>query len=195
VFYERNKKQKQFQPLTLRPPVLSGDHRDRSRRRRRTARPRVSIGIRGRRSPAVGSTAPKAKPSVQTRFVLEAMAETDRATQDRWSQVLESLEVLTGQVKDVQKVQLQLMTQVDPAAGVTERAAEERNELYVRMEETRREIAQMRLEQMGRDMEGTSEGPGNRDGGRHPEQLCSGRAARAGDATEESSRSDDRKTT
>jgi hypothetical protein len=100
--------------------------------------------------------------------------------------------VLTGQVNDVQKVQLQLMTQVDLAAGVIERAAEERNELYVRMEETRREIAQMRLEQMGRDLEGTPEGLGNRDGGRH---LDSGRAARAGDAAEESSRSDDRKKT
>jgi hypothetical protein len=121
-----------------------------------------------RRSLAVGTTTPKAKPSVQTRFVLEAMAESDRATQERWSQVLESLEVLTGQVKDVQKVQLQLMTQVDLAAGVTERAAEERNELYLRMEETRREIAQMRLEQMGRNLEGTPEGLGNRNGGRHP---------------------------
>ena len=44
-----------------------------------------------RRSPAVGNMAPKAKPSVQTRFVLEAMAEKDRATQDLWSQVLELL--------------------------------------------------------------------------------------------------------
>jgi hypothetical protein len=100
----------------------------------------------------VGNTAPQVKPSAQTRLVLEAMAEKDRTTQERLSQVLETLEVLTRQVKDMQKVQLQLMAQADLAACVAERAAEERNELYLRMEETGREIAQMRLEQMGRDL-------------------------------------------
>jgi hypothetical protein len=63
-----------------------------------------------RRSPVVGNTAPQVKSSAQTRLVLEAMAEKDRTTLERLSQVLETLEVLTGQVKDVQKVQLQLMT-------------------------------------------------------------------------------------
>jgi hypothetical protein len=58
------------------------------------------------------------------------MAEKDRTTQERLSQVLETLEVLTGQVRDVQKVQLQLMTLADLAASVAERAAEERNELF-----------------------------------------------------------------
>ena len=62
------------------------------------------------RSPVVGNMAPQVKPSAQTRLVLEAMAEKDRATHEKLSQVLETLEVLTGQVKDVQKVQLQLMT-------------------------------------------------------------------------------------
>jgi hypothetical protein len=69
-------------------------------------------------------------------MVLEAMAEKDQTTQERLSPVLETLEVLTGQVKDVQKVQLQHMAQADLAAGLAERTVEERNELYLRMEDT-----------------------------------------------------------
>jgi hypothetical protein len=53
-------------------------------------------------------------------------------------------------------------------AGVAERAAEERNKLFLRMEETGREIAHMHLEQMGRDLGNTSEDLENRAGGRPP---------------------------
>jgi hypothetical protein len=41
---------------------------------------------------------------VQTRFILEAMAESDRAVQERWNRMFESMEALTKEVKDMRKV-------------------------------------------------------------------------------------------
>jgi hypothetical protein len=45
-------------------------------------------------SDRLGATAPLAKPSVQTRFVLEDMAEKDRTKQENWKQVFDTLEGL-----------------------------------------------------------------------------------------------------
>jgi hypothetical protein len=76
------------------------------------------------RSSAATTTAPKAKSSVQTRFILEAMAKFNRAMQERWNRMFESMEALTGGVKDMKKVQNQLMTYAEIAAAVAEQAAE-----------------------------------------------------------------------
>jgi hypothetical protein len=120
------------------------------------------------------ATAPSARPSVQSRFVLEAMEEQQRTNQENWNHVFEALEDLTGRVKKVERAQHQLMTQSELAAAVAEQAAMERNELYAKVEETDKEMSQLRLEQMGRELGdasgGSEEELPNRNQNRFPQQ-------------------------
>lgn len=51
---------------------------------------------------------------------------------------------------------VQLMAQAKIDAAVAEHAAEERTELYLKLEETGHEMAQVRLEQIGRELENSS---------------------------------------
>jgi hypothetical protein len=50
------------------------------------------------------TTAPATKPSVQTRFVLEAMADRERVSQENWSHVIETLDGVSSRLKDVERV-------------------------------------------------------------------------------------------
>jgi hypothetical protein len=102
-------------------------------------------------------TALVAKPSVQTRFILEAMANHDRTSQDNWSRVMERLDDVCVRLKDVEKVQQQLVVRPDLAATVAEQAATDRVVLSQKLEETGRVVAQMRLEQMGKELGGSSD--------------------------------------
>jgi hypothetical protein len=86
-------------------------------------------------------TAPPAKPSVQTRFLLEAMDERDRLVQGNWDHMFESMEAMTGRLKEVERVQQQLLMQSELVAVVAEQAATERNDLYRKLEETGREVS------------------------------------------------------
>lgn len=43
-----------------------------------------------------GIMAPSARPSVQTRFVLEAMAETNRSDETRWDKMFAALDSISG---------------------------------------------------------------------------------------------------
>lgn len=99
------------------------------------------------------TTTPAARPSVQTRFVLEAMEEKDRTNQDNWSRVFSSLDTITSRLQAVEQSHQQLVTQVELAASVTEHAAMERTELFRKVEETRKIVAQMRLEELGKGLE------------------------------------------
>ena len=93
-----------------------------------------------------GATAPPAKPSVQTRFLLEAMDERDRLVQGNWDRMFESMEAMTGRLKEVERGQQQLLMHSKLVAVVVEQAATERNDLYRKLEETGREVSQLRLE-------------------------------------------------
>jgi hypothetical protein len=53
---------------------------------------------------------------------------------------------MTGRLKEVERVQQQLLMQSELAAVVAEQAATERNDLYRKLEETGREVSQLRLE-------------------------------------------------
>jgi hypothetical protein len=90
--------------------------------------------------------APPAKPSVQTRFLLEAMDERDRSVQGNWNHMFEYMEAMTGRLKEVERVQHQLLMQSELAVVVAEQDATERNNLYRKLEETSQEVSQLRLE-------------------------------------------------
>lgn len=102
--------------------------------------------------------APVTKPSVQTHFVLEAMADQDRETQESLSKVMETLVVVSDRLKDVERVQQQMMMRKDLAASVAEQAAKERVELCRKVEEIGKVVAQIRLEMMGKQLEDSSRG-------------------------------------
>jgi hypothetical protein len=67
-----------------------------------------------------GITAPSARPSVQTRFVLEAMAETNRSDETRWDKMFAALQ-------KVETNQQQLMGQQALSSSMTEQAAKDRD--------------------------------------------------------------------
>jgi hypothetical protein len=102
------------------------------------------------------------------------MEEQQRTNQENWNHVFEALEDLTGRVKKVERAQHQLTTQSELAAAVAEQAAMERNELYAKVEETGKEMSQLRLEQMGRELGdasgGSEEELPNRNQNRFPQQ-------------------------
>jgi hypothetical protein len=106
----------------------------------------------------VVNTAPVTKPSMQTHFVLEAMADRDRETQESLSKVMETLVVVSDRLKDVERVQQQMMMRKDLAASVAEQAAKERVEVCRKVEEIGKVVAQIRLEMMGKQLEDSSRG-------------------------------------
>jgi hypothetical protein len=83
---------------------------------------------------------------VQTRFLLDAMVGKDRTNQENWSRVFASFDVITNRLVAVEKAHHQLMAQVELAALVAENVAMERTELYHKVEETGKVVAQMRFE-------------------------------------------------
>jgi hypothetical protein len=105
-------------------------------------------------------TAPPARPSAQTRFVLDAMVAGRTEDDGRWEKVFESLERLTDKMKKFENVQDQLMGQAELAAKVTEQVAVERDTLFRKVDETGKVVAQMRLQVMGADLDSSS-GPEN----------------------------------
>ena len=74
------------------------------------------------------------------------MDERDRLVQENWDRMFESMEAMTGRLKEVERVQQQLLMQSELVAVVAEQAATERNDLYRKLEETGREVSQLRLE-------------------------------------------------
>jgi acetolactate synthase small subunit len=92
---------------------------------------------------------------VQTRFVLEAMANKENEDGDRWDRMMAKIDRLTEKVVGVEEVQQKLMMQSELAAAVAQKAAEERVHLAQQVEKTGREVAEIRLEWMARNMEGS----------------------------------------
>jgi hypothetical protein len=79
------------------------------------------------------------------------MAKKDRVTQDNSSQVFATLEDLGGRLETVEHALQQLMMQAKLAITVVEHAAMERTELYLKVGEIRKVVAQMRLEELGKE--------------------------------------------
>jgi hypothetical protein len=103
------------------------------------------------------------------------MDERDRLVQENWDRMFESMEAMTGRLKEVERVQQQLLMQSELAAVVAEQAATERNDLHRKLEETGREVSQLRLEQMGRELGESStsnqDHGANDRGPRHDQQM------------------------
>lgn len=59
------------------------------------------------------TTAPQAKPSAQTNFVLEAMEEAEQREQERWRKTQDSIDLLFTQVSAVSNSQQQVSAQMD----------------------------------------------------------------------------------
>lgn len=69
------------------------------------------------------------------------MADGERVSQENWSRVIETLEGVSSRLKDVERVQQQIMMWTELAASVAEQAAKERNDLGRKLEETGRVVA------------------------------------------------------
>jgi hypothetical protein len=61
--------------------------------------------------------------------------------QGNWDRMFESMEFVTGRLKEVERVQQQLLMQSELATVVAKQAAVERNDLYQKLEETGREVS------------------------------------------------------
>jgi hypothetical protein len=96
---------------------------------------------------------PVPKPSTQTRFILEAMTTKEREDADRWERMMAKLDQLTEKVVGMDEVQQQLLAQASLAADVAQKAMEERVRFAQQLEQTGKEVVELRLEQMARDME------------------------------------------
>jgi hypothetical protein len=98
-------------------------------------------------------TAPVPKPSTQTRFILEAMTTKEREEVDRWERMMAKLDRLTEKVMGMNEVQQQLLAQAGLAVDVAQKAIEERVRFAQQLDQTGKEVAELRLEQMARDVE------------------------------------------
>jgi hypothetical protein len=101
-------------------------------------------------------TAPVIKPSAQTRFILEVMANREKEGLDRWEAMLMKVDRLT-------EVQERLVMQTELSATMAKRAMEERVRLAQQLEQVEKEVAGFRLEQQAREMEHGSHGQNHKD--------------------------------
>lgn len=93
------------------------------------------------------------------------MADKAKEDGDRWERLMTKLDRLTDKVVDMDEIQQQLLAQAELAATVAQKAAEERLRLAQRMEQTGREVAEIRLELMARDMESVDAGGNDQNRG------------------------------
>lgn len=78
------------------------------------------------------TTAPAPKPSVQTRFVLEAVAAGASKEEELWTRMFEKLDAMSHGLDEMEEVQQQF-GQADLAAVVAEQAGKERDILSRRV--------------------------------------------------------------
>jgi hypothetical protein len=99
------------------------------------------------------ATAPTPKPSAQTKILLEVMTTKERDDADRWDRVMAQLDRLTEKVLSMDDVQQQLLAQAGLAADVARQAMEERVRFAQQLDQAEKALAELRLEQMAREME------------------------------------------
>lgn len=107
---------------------------------------------RRRASLQVFITAPPARSLVQTRFVLDAMAESSRAEGDRWTQMMDELKAINQCIGAVEKVQTQLMGHQVLSSLMAEQAAKDRDTMTRQIEETGKRVTSLTLERMAEEM-------------------------------------------
>jgi hypothetical protein len=73
-----------------------------------------------------------------------------KTSADRREQVFQRLDQFSDQMAEVKAIQKELLGQSALAIAVAEQAAEERTLLFLKVEETGKVVAQLRLEAMGR---------------------------------------------
>jgi hypothetical protein len=73
-----------------------------------------------------------------------------KTSADRREQVFQRLDQFSDQMAEVKAIQKELLGQSALATAVAEQAAEERTLLFLKVEETGKVVAQLRLEAMGR---------------------------------------------
>ena len=89
-----------------------------------------------------------AKPSDQTRFVLDAMAAERVKVAENWERALDSLENMNQRLGKFDKVQRQLVEQSEVVAQAAKQAAKERSVLSRQVEESGQLLALLQLESM-----------------------------------------------
>jgi hypothetical protein len=102
------------------------------------------------------TTAPIIKPSAQTRFILEAMANREKEALDRWEAMMMKVDRLT-------EVQERLVMQTELSATMAKRAMEKRVRLAQQLEQVEKEVAGFRLKQLAREMEHGNHGQNRKD--------------------------------
>jgi hypothetical protein len=120
-----------------------------------------------------GIMAPPVKPSVKSRFVLEALAMEVKQQEGRWEKMMAVVERLIGKVEKMDAVQHQLLGQTELAADLVKQALDERAAMRQQVEETVKAVSKLQLEAAGRYMERFSEESGDVDSGgrrREPQQ-------------------------
>lgn len=96
---------------------------------------------------------PPVKPSVQMRFVLDAMVESLRMEGDHWTQVMDELKSINQRIGKVEQVQHQLMGQHMLSFSMAEQAVKDRDMMARQIEETGKRVVSLMLKRMAEEME------------------------------------------
>jgi hypothetical protein len=90
------------------------------------------------------------------------MNSKEKEDTDRCERMMQKVDRLTEKVMGMDEVQQQLLAQAGLVASVAQQAAEKRVQLAQLLEKTRREVAELRLVQMARDLESSESGDSER---------------------------------
>jgi hypothetical protein len=93
------------------------------------------------------STAPP-KPSVQTRFVLDAMASEAEQENTKLDHIMESLDLLFERVTDIGIQQQHMKKQIDDAASTAQQQSPAQQHMASKLAETGRAVAKLTMEKM-----------------------------------------------
>lgn len=91
------------------------------------------------------------KPSVQTRFVLDAIEETEQRDTTCWAHMNESIDLLFARVGDISKMQEQMRVNQELGTKAFEQVLRDQSVLAKQTEATRQAVAKLTLDQMGDD--------------------------------------------
>ena len=89
---------------------------------------------------------PRRPPNpLQTQFVLDAMDETARHDDERWEQVMESLDLIFAWMTNLGRTQQQLRSQVELTTQAVDKLGKEQQILTQKVDSTAQTVAQMLL--------------------------------------------------
>jgi hypothetical protein len=98
------------------------------------------------------------KPSVHTKFVLDAMESAEQREESRWRHVTESIDLLFAKVGDVQHVQETMQVTQEMGVSAMEQVLKDQAILAKQIESTGQAVAKLTLDRMQDDLDdGASE--------------------------------------